>query len=255
MDSEAAFLSRVDDNLVPKLHELCLGVGENPSQPLGTRVEALLNDVEATIESISVDGLRDSERNILVGVSFNVARLRWPVPRLACLLPNHSGTLSEDDRAYGSWSTRLKTWCNEGKPDVDRRFREAERFVPSKETISPELRLFFLCAHDLSLAECGSAGQGYEVNELYEWSKKASPLVKLELVLGSIVLKTCTALSVPTHRFEAAFGDTLGVFIPECFKEEGSPVVDGMNKAAENLSGDGVEQMRELIEARQVDPK
>ncbi|CAM9479194.1 unnamed protein product, partial [Sphacelaria rigidula] len=79
-----------------------------------------------------------------------------------------------------------------------------------------KLRLFFLCAHDLSLAECGPDGQGYEVTKLLRWVKQAVPLLK---ILVGVVLKTCTGLSIPTDQFEAVFGDTAGGPISEIFAE------------------------------------
>lgn len=102
-----------------------------------------------------------------------------------------------------------------------------QRFFRSKEKFSRKLRLFFRCAHDLSLAECGRGGQGYEVTELLEWVKKMEPLAKMGLVLGSIVLKTFTGLSVPTAHFEAAFADTLGEAVSGMFAEAGIAVVEG----------------------------
>ena len=80
--------------------------------------------------------------------------LRWPIPRLMCVLPApESGdkTLDETDRSFDEWSTVLQKWRLEGK-------KKGKGFATRK------LRLFFLCPQDMSLAECGPDGQGYEVS-------------------------------------------------------------------------------------------
>lgn len=241
VESEARAFNRMDGNLVRRFHDLRLDV-EETTETLGDRMEALLNDVGAKIAAMSPGGLSDEQ--VLRKLGCDVASLRWPVPRLVCLLPKYGEILSEDDRSYSSWSARLKTWCNEGKKE-------------GKGKLSRKLRLFFLCAHDLSLAECGHAGQGYKVKELLEWVKKARPLAKVGLVIGSIAVKTFAGLSVPIDHLEAAFGDTLGGAVSDVFYEAQSAVIEGMTSAAyENLnSGGGVEQLREFIEAPKVSPK
>lgn len=77
---------------------------------------------------------------------------RWPIPRLVCVLPPMEGKkpLEESERKYEKWSARLRKWCLGGKQE-------------GKGKATRELRVFFLCAQDMSLAECGSNGQGYEV--------------------------------------------------------------------------------------------
>ncbi|CAM9479266.1 unnamed protein product, partial [Sphacelaria rigidula] len=78
---------------------------------------SLLNDLGSKIDGISVGGLTTSEKTLLKSVAYNVASLRWPVPRLACLLPacllpEHDSGLTEDERRFPHWSDRLETWSN-----------------------------------------------------------------------------------------------------------------------------------------------
>lgn len=70
-----------------------------------------------------------------------------------CVLPAPASDklLEERERPFDEWSARLRKWCLGRK-------REGE----GKAT--RELRAFFLCAQDTSLAECGPKGQGYEVS-------------------------------------------------------------------------------------------
>ena len=71
-----------------------------------------------------------------------------------CLLPApESGEkrLEEGDRSFEKWSSLFRTWCKEGK-------KKGKGFARRK------LRLFFVCAQDGSLAECGPDGQGYKVS-------------------------------------------------------------------------------------------
>lgn len=80
--------------------------------------------------------------------------LRWPIPRLVCVLPApESGAkpLKERDRSFEQWSAVLQKWCLEGKKS-------------GSGVTTRNLRVFFLCPQDLSLAECGPGGQGYEAS-------------------------------------------------------------------------------------------
>lgn len=82
--------------------------------------------------------------------------LRWPIPRLACVLPapkSEEKSFEERDRSFEEWSSVLRKWCLDGKKK-------------GKGIVKRELRLFFLCPQDMSLVECGPAGQGYEVSNL-----------------------------------------------------------------------------------------
>ncbi|CAM9177076.1 unnamed protein product [Sphacelaria rigidula] len=203
---------------------------------------------------MSVGGLTNSEREVLTSVAFNVACLRWPVPRLSCLLPEYDHYLTEEDRRYTNWSARLETWCNERrKAGMGTCCQKLGQFCRSEEKISWNLRLFFLCAHDLSLAECGPHGQGYVVKDLLQWVKRARPLAKVGLVLGSIVLKTCTGLSIPTDQFESAFGNTVGWGVSDIFAEAGSVVGEELTTAAYHLNDDEkMERLRGLLDTKKV---
>lgn len=79
--------------------------------------------------------------------------LRWPIPRLVAVLPLGRGRkpLTELERSFDEWSAKLQEWCLGGKKD-------GKRFA------TRELRIFFLCPYNMSLAECGPTGQGYEVS-------------------------------------------------------------------------------------------
>lgn len=71
-----------------------------------------------------------------------------------CVLPapeRDEKPLEDRDRSFKEWSGVLRQWCDGGK-------KKGRRFATRK------LRLFFVCAQDMSLAECGPEGQGYEVS-------------------------------------------------------------------------------------------
>lgn len=229
-------LNRMDADLARRLHELRLGIERDASQRLEMNMDALLNRVGATIERSPTDGLNYVERGMLRNVAFDIACLRWPVPRLACLLPAHEGNLSDSERSYLSWSARLPKWCHRGRK-VD------------KGIFSRKLRLFFLCAHDMSLAECGRGGQGYEVKELLAWVKKAKPAAKVGVALGSIVIKACTGWVVPTDYIDSAFGDTFGGVVSEMVKEGAFAIVDEMKSTWEDLSNDDNEERLARLQA------
>lgn len=78
---------------------------------------------------------------------------RWPIPRLVCVLPapeKGREPLTEIDRSFEKWSALLDGWVRSGKKG-------------GRRCATRELRVFFLCPQDMSLAECGRGGQGYEV--------------------------------------------------------------------------------------------
>lgn len=71
-----------------------------------------------------------------------------------CVLPAREGgakPLDERDRSFEEWSTVLQKWFSEGQK-------------LGSGVVTRRLRLFFLCPLDMSLAECGPDGQGYEVS-------------------------------------------------------------------------------------------
>lgn len=109
--------------------------------------------------------------------------LRWPIPRLVCvLLAPKSGEkpLEEIDRSFEEWSAVLQKWCLEGKKK-------------SAGVATRKLRLFFLCPQDMSLAECGPAGQGYEVS-----SPTKERVEHRILLLGDISINS--PVSAPCRR-------------------------------------------------------
>ncbi|CAM9744681.1 unnamed protein product [Sphacelaria rigidula] len=164
-------------------------------------------------------------------LQLDIACVRWPVPRLACLLPNHDGTLNDGDRSYPRWSNRLRAWCRDGKK-------------AGRGHISRKLRLFFVCAHDYSLTECGPNGQGYKVKQLREWAAKALPLAKVALALAGITLKVCTGLSIPMEEIDAAFGDSLGGPILGIVKESGTAAVNEITTVARGGLDNGADEQR-----------
>ncbi|CAM9300333.1 unnamed protein product [Sphacelaria rigidula] len=238
-ESESAILNRIDATLVRRLHELRLDVERDVHQRLEKNVDTLLNTVGAKIDRLTTGGLGDSERGMLRNVAFDIAYLRWPVPRLACLLPAHEGALSEVARSYSSWSVRLQRWCHGGRVD-------------GKGIFSRKLRLFLLCAHDMSLVKCGPGGQGYEVKELLAWVRKAKVAAKVGFVLGSIALKVCTGLAVPADQIDSAFGEALGGVVSKIVEEGANNVAEEVKcRALESLSGDDdADQLSSLDPAR-----
>ncbi|CAM9140707.1 unnamed protein product [Sphacelaria rigidula] len=166
-ESESALLNPMDAHLVRRLHELRLDMERDGNrrlettldelrlnvERLETKLDAVSNNVRAKIDECNTAGLGDSQSGMLRSVAFDIACLRWPVPRLACLLPAHEEPLSEVDRSHANWTARLQGCF------------QRDRGV-GKGTFRRELRLFLLCAHDMSLVDCGPEGQGYKVNEL-----------------------------------------------------------------------------------------
>ncbi|CAM9581938.1 unnamed protein product [Sphacelaria rigidula] len=259
-ESESALLNRIDANLVRRLHELRLdmerdahqrlqtqfnelrlNVERDAHQRLQTKLDALSSSIGAKIDGSKTDGLGDSATAMLRNVALNVACLRWPAPRLACLLPAHQGVLSENDRSYQSWNARLQGWFQSGK-------------VVRKGMFRRDLRLFLLCAYDMSLVYCGPGGQGYKVKELLDWVKKAKPVAKVGLVLGSIALKVCTGLAVPPE-IDSAFGEAFGGVVSKIVQEGVCTVAEEEKSTVESFSdGDDTEQQRELEHARKINP-
>lgn len=196
--AESTVLNLIDDSLSRSLRRLRCDIEEDADQRSNPALTGLVETLGAKIEGLSVAGLRQSESAMIRNMALDMARLRWPVPRFACLLPLHVGQLTEEQRALGVWSKRLQEWCRDGKKQGKGRFKR-------------RLRLFFLCASDFSLAECGPGGQGYEVNEVLDWVKKARPVANLGLTLGKIALSTCTGLHLSGgNDVVAALGGTLG---------------------------------------------
>lgn len=111
-----------------------------------------------------------------------------------CVLPApESGekTLDETDRSFEEWSAVLHKWRLEGK-------KKGKGFATRK------LRLFFLCSQDMSLAECGPDGQGYEV------SCPTSGRVEYEILLPGNVF-VVSPLTSPCHRNRDAQGSPMDV--------------------------------------------
>jgi len=126
-----------------------------------------------------------------------VAGLTARIPRHAVLLPpreDESLELSETEREASSWIRRLKDWRAHGKR-------------AGKGVVSKEYRLFFLCGHDHSLAECGFEGKGYRIRCPREWVRKGGlPFMKALLIVVSVALKTFAGLSIPTDGIASVGG-------------------------------------------------
>eukprot|EP00903_Cladosiphon_okamuranus_P007160 g6952.t1 len=168
------------------------------------------------------DASSSTERRVLTSVARDVASLRWPIPRLVCVLPVPESILQESDRAFDQWSAVLKDWCR------------------GTGLVTRELRVFFLCSYDMSLAECGPGGQGYKVKELLKWAKKAKSFAEVGLALASIALKVCTGLAVPTADFEAALGTKAGGALSGFVKEALEFGIEKTTRVAgERLGGGG----------------
>ncbi|CAM9925777.1 unnamed protein product [Scytosiphon promiscuus] len=179
------------------------------------RIEVVLKD-QMNVKFMADKSLRE-----------DVASIRWPIPRLMCVLPapeRGEKPLDERDRSFPEWSGVLRQWCEAGK-------KKGRGFATRK------LRLFFVCAQDMSLAECGPEGQGYEVSNMLTWAKKARPFAKMGLVLASIALRVCTSMAIPTTDFEAALGTQAGGALSE-FVEEA--LTSGIEATA-RVAGEGLE--------------
>lgn len=125
-----------------------------------------------------------------------VASLTVRIPRHAVLLPpreDERPELTDAEREASSWIQRLKDWRAHGK--------RAGKGVASKE-----YRLFFLCGHDRSLAECGFEGKGYLIKCPRKWVKSGLPFAKALLIVVNVALKTVAGLSIPADGI-ASVGD------------------------------------------------
>lgn len=114
--------------------------------------------------------------------------LRWPIPRLVCVLPTPEKPLEESDRAFEVWSAKLREWYLGGK-------RQGSGFATRK------LRVFFLCAQDMSLAECGPKGLGYEVGYHPFWEFKLDYIrYHLSFLSNHIFFSRAREHSIPLAR-------------------------------------------------------
>lgn len=83
--------------------------------------------------------------------------------------------------------------------------------------------------------------------------KQAKPLAKLGLILGNIVVKTCTGLSLPINQFESAFGDTVGGPLSDMFEEIETVAAERLTTATEILDGEEQKQrLKHLLDAKKV---
>lgn len=206
----STILGGIDDSISRSLRSLRHDIERDAVERLDPALGGLVEALGAKMERVSVAGLCRSEKAMLRNMAQDVAYLRWPVPRLACLLPAYDGLLTEHDRGFHIWTCRLRSWCRGGKKKGKGKFRRY-------------LRLFFLCASDFSLAECGPDGQGYEVKEVLDWVKKVQPLAKLGLALGSIALSTCTGLRLPASNIITALEETVGGAVSTVVENVGVP--------------------------------
>ncbi|CBJ26246.1 LRR-GTPase of the ROCO family, incomplete sequence [Ectocarpus siliculosus] len=232
----------IDGALAKRLSSLCsdmqLDVNRKLNETTMKVVAGVEQVVQANLSNAAVAGLRPTERDILVGVAREVAILRWPIPRFVCVLPARDTRLSESDRSFEKWSTALKEWCASKSPAKDAKNPNRKTSILGlnkpqlRGLVTRELRLFFLCGQDKSLAECGPDGQGYEVKEFLDWVRKAAPAAKIGLALASIALKVCTGLAVSTDTFEAAFGtsEDMSAFVEDAL----SAGIEGTTSKAGN---------------------
>ncbi|CAN0286004.1 unnamed protein product [Ectocarpus sp. 12 AP-2014] len=129
-----------------------------------------------------------------------LAGLTVRIPSHAVLLPpreDESPELTDAEREESSWIQRLKDWRAHGKRG-------------GKGVVSKEFRLFFLCGHDRSLAECGLNGKGYRIKCPRKWVKSALPLAKALLIVANVALKTFAGLSIPADGIASVGGKAWG---------------------------------------------
>ncbi|CAM9750789.1 unnamed protein product [Ectocarpus fasciculatus] len=211
------------------------GLGLNRSGEVEETVVSPDGDHKVLVERI-VNVLRD-QMNVKFmmdrSMRQDVAFLRWPIPRLVCVLPapeSWAKPLEEKDRSFEEWSATLRNWCLGGKRK-------------GKGAATRKLRLFFLCPYDRSLAECGPGGQGYEVMELLKWAKKAKPFAKVALALASIALRVCTGLAIPEADFEATLGTKAGGALSTFVEDSLNSGLESVASiAGERLDGDKAEE-------------
>lgn len=125
-----------------------------------------------------------------------VAGLTVRIPRHAVLLPpreDESADLTNAEREASSWIQRLRDWRARGKRG-------------GKGVVSKEYRLFFLCGHDGSLAECGFEGKGYRIKCLRTWVKTTLPFAKALLIVVNATLKAFVGLSIPADGIASSAG-------------------------------------------------
>lgn len=125
-----------------------------------------------------------------------VAGLTVRIPRHAVLLPpreDESADLTDAEREESFWTQRLRDWRARGKRG-------------GKGVLSKEYRLFFLCGHDGSLAECGFEGKGYRIKCLRTWVKTSLPFAKALLIVVNATLKAFAGLSIPADGIASAAG-------------------------------------------------
>eukprot|EP00752_Nemacystus_decipiens_P005495 g4975.t1 len=158
----------------------------------------------------------------------DMAFIRWPIPRLVCVLPAPANNklLEERERSFEEWSIRLRNWCHGGKQE-------------GKGKATRKLRVFFLCAQDMSLVECGPKGQGYEAKELLGWAKKAMPVAKVGLALATIAFNAISGLALPPANLKAALGTEAGGVLSKILEDSLSSGFEAMaSTAGENLDND-----------------
>ena len=148
-----------------------------------------------------LEGLTNLETRQSAGqrvLAREVASLTVRIPRHAVLLPpreDEALELTDAEREASSWVQRLKDWRAQGKR-------------AGKGVVSKEYRLFFLCAHDCSLAECGFEGKGYRLKCPRKWVKSGGlQFVKALLMVVNVALKTFAGLSIPADGIASVGGN------------------------------------------------
>jgi len=159
----------------------------------------VLEAVSELLQAVAGLGTRQSTGQRLL--ARELAGLTVRIPSHAVLLPprdDESLEMTETEREASSWIQRLKNW-------------RANRKKKGKGVVSKEYRLFFLCGHDRSLAECGFEGKGYRIKCPREWVKRGGlPIMKALLIVVNIALKTVAGLSIPADGIASAGGKAWG---------------------------------------------
>lgn len=176
------------------------------------------------LQAMTSLGTRQSAGQRLV--ARELAGLTVRIPSHAVLLPpreDESLEMTDTEREASSWIRRLKDWRAHGKRG-------------GKGVVSKKYRLFFLCGHDRSLAECGFEGKGYRIKCPREWVRRGGlPFMQALLIVVSIALKTVAGLSIPADGIASVGGKAWGEIL--------SSTVEGAAEASIEATSSTVGEM------------
>ncbi|CAN0085093.1 unnamed protein product [Pylaiella littoralis] len=167
-----------------------------------------------------------------------VASLTVRIPSHAVLLPprdDESEELMDAERDASSWIQRLRGW-------------RTHRKRGGKGAVSKEYRLFFLCGHGRSLAECGFEGKGYRIKCPRTWVKISLPFVKALLIVVNATLKAFVGLSIPADGVASATGKGWDEILSSTVESAGEASIDAVSSAAgerldnERVTADNLDQ-------------